>query len=73
MAVAGLASGSLTVLAPVKLCSAWSLGPGDAGYRCYDVTPDGEQFLLCESDAEQLGGQLVQNWFAEFKDQQAAP
>jgi serine/threonine protein kinase/Tol biopolymer transport system component len=42
-------------------------------YDSYDVSPDGQRFVMLQSAEEQPGSQpltVVQNWFAEFKGRQ---
>lgn len=41
--------------------------------RLYDLTPDGSRFLMIQSLPPGPEGQkitVIQNWFAEFKDEQ---
>ena len=35
--------------------------------RAYDVSPDGQRFLMIKDDANPLELILVQNWFEELK------
>jgi eukaryotic-like serine/threonine-protein kinase len=42
-------------------------------YDSYDVSADGQRFVMLQSDEQQTTSQkltIVQNWFAEFKDRQ---
>jgi hypothetical protein len=60
-------------------------GPSDRGffaannYRDYDITPDGEQFLMVfpadQTESGVLGPQIniVLNWFEELKEQVPVP
>ena len=75
MAVPITTSPSLAVGAPVALFSAPSLRWSVSSYLGYDVTPDGERFVLREVVGPNASGgsvsiRVVQNWFAEFKDRQ---
>jgi Tol biopolymer transport system component len=71
MAVSVAAAPSLKLGAPEPLFSSEGL-PSTAALRmCYDVSRDGQRFVLAEP-AEQGSRTLrvVQNWFAEFRDRQ---
>jgi serine/threonine protein kinase len=42
-------------------------------YDSYDVSADGQRFVMLQSDEQQTTSQkltIIQNWFAEFKDRQ---
>ncbi len=42
-------------------------------YDSYDVSADGQRFVMLQSDERQTTSQklaIIQNWFAEFKDKQ---
>jgi serine/threonine protein kinase len=70
MAVRVSVSPALTLSAPESLFSSRGL----FGLLHYDVTPDGEKFVLSEKlNAEEEAPatvRVVQNWFAEFKGRQ---
>ena len=71
MAVSVAAAPSLKLGAPEALFSSEGL-PSTAGQRTrYDVSRDGQRFVLAEP-AEQGSRtfRVVQNWFAEFRDRQ---
>ena len=60
---------NLSIGAPTKLFS--GRDPGVALYAGYDVSPDGEQFLMVQvhdPNVDQRGIAVVENWFAEFED-----
>ncbi len=75
MAVSVAASPKLMIGDPEKLFSDDTLvfrSPG--GFLNYDVTPDGQRFILREQEAgaEASGPKLrvVQNWYEEFRDRE---
>ena len=75
MAVPVATTPTLTIGAAEKLFSDDSLIFGGAtDWLNYDVTPDGQKFILREQEAgaEASGPELrvVQNWFAEFRDRE---
>lgn len=42
-------------------------------YDSFDVSADGQRFVMLQSDEQQIASQkltIIQNWFAEFKDRQ---
>ena len=43
---------------------------GRGNYLSYDVTPDGQRFVLAEAveSASRREIHVVQNWFEEFRD-----
>jgi serine/threonine protein kinase len=46
---------------------------GEGFYDSYDVSADGQRFVMLQSDEQQTANQkliVIQNWFAEFKDRQ---
>ena len=46
---------------------------GEGFYDGYDVSADGQRFIMLQSDEQQTTNQkliVIQNWFAEFKDRQ---
>ena len=65
-------SPSLTVGSPEALFSAQGLAWLPNNFLGYDVTPEGNKFVLretVEADTEsQPSIRVVQNWFAEFRD-----
>jgi Tol biopolymer transport system component/predicted Ser/Thr protein kinase len=72
MAVPVTTSPSLTIGVPVTLFSAPSLG-GFTGN--YDVTPDGDRFILVEpvrdeGDVFEPRIRIVENWYEEFRDRE---
>jgi hypothetical protein len=58
--------------APRELFRHGDLTAGGTARPRYDVSPDGERFLLIESareeDDTQLGFVVIQNWYEEFRD-----
>ena len=72
MAVAVSTSPALTVSRPESLFSSPLLG----GFLFYDVTPDGERFILTEALGADSGEgaapviREVQNWYEEFRDRE---
>ena len=78
MAVPVSTSPELTVGTPKPLFSSPGLLLGRGNVLGYDVTPDGQRFVVwepveAEEGAEQTARpsiRVVQNWFAEFKDRQ---
>ncbi len=77
MAVTVSTSPELTVGTPKPLFSSPGLLLNGARVLNYDVTPDGQRFVVWEPvEAEeevQQSIRVVQNWFAEFKDGQTEP
>ena len=81
MAVPVSTSPELTVGIPKPLFSSPGLLLSGSAVLNYDVTPDGQRFVVWEpveaaEGAEQTAQQsirVVQNWFAEFKDRQTEP
>ena len=67
-------SPSLTVGSPEALFSAQGLAWAGANFLGYDVTPEGNQFVLkevVEADTEaQPVIRVVQNWHDEFRDRE---
>ena len=63
-------SGSLSVASPKELFSSPGLILGGGNYLSYDVTPDGQRFVLAErvESASRTEIHVVQNWFEEFRD-----
>ena len=60
---------------PQKLFSRRPVGAdGPEGlYDSYDVSADGQRFVMLQSDEQQTTSQkltVIQNWFAEFKEKQ---
>jgi len=60
---------------PQKLFSRRPVGADRAEgfYDGYDVSANGQRFVMLQSDEQQSTNQkltVVQNWFAEFKDKQ---
>jgi len=46
---------------------------GEGSYDSYDVSADGQRFVMLQTDEQQTTSQkltIIQNWFAEFKDKQ---
>ena len=76
MAVPVSTSPDLRVGTPKPLFSSPSLLVSNVNNAAYDVTPDGQRFVVwepveAEEGAEQTAQQsirVVQNWFAEFED-----
>ena len=64
---------SLSLDSPEKLFSSEGLRIRSGRSSNYDVSSDGQRFVLAEpvaAKAEEPTIRVVQNWFAEFKDQQ---
>ncbi len=64
---------TLRLGSPEKLFSSEGLRIRSGRSSNYDVTPDGQRFVLAEpvaAEAEEPTIRVVQNWFAEFQDQQ---
>ena len=75
--------GSMLVAVPVTTSPSFSVGSATrlfehtgfvtgARYPLYDVSPDGQQFILAEpvGEAAEPSIRVVQNWFAEFRARQ---
>ncbi len=63
---------TLRLGSPEKLFSSEALRIRSGRSSNYDVTPDGQRFVLAEpvaAEAEEPTIRIVQNWFAEFQDQ----
>jgi Tol biopolymer transport system component len=77
MAVPISTSPSLTVGAPEALFSAPGLAYQPNNLVGYDVTPEGDRFVVREAVEAETESEpvirIVQNWFAEFKDHQSGP
>ena len=78
MAVSVRTSGSFTVSPPEPLFDdPGLLNTGENREPRYDVSADGQKFVLPERLEGEAGKppaiHVVQNWFAEFKDQQTEP
>ena len=75
MAVPVATTPTLTIGAPEKLFSDNTLRFRLGHFLNYDVTPDGQKFILREAEAgtSDVKLRVVQNWFAEFKDRQTEP
>ena len=77
MAVPVSTSPELTVGTPKPLFSSPGLVLRQNHVLAYDVTPDGQRFVVAEPvEAEeevQQSIRVVQNWFAEFENRQAQP
>ena len=75
MAVPVATTPTLTIGAAEKLFSDDTLWFRPANFLSYDVTPDGQRFIVREAEAGESDVKLrvVQNWFAEFKDRQTEP
>jgi len=67
---------SLVMGQPQKLFSRRPVAAADRAdglYDSYDVSADGQRFVMLQSDEQQTTSQklnIIQNWFAEFKDRQ---
>ena len=66
---------SLVLGQPQKLFSRRSVAADrpDGFYDSYDVSADGQRFVMLQSDEQQTTPQkltVIQNWFAEFKNRQ---
>jgi Tol biopolymer transport system component len=66
---------SLVLGQPQKLFSRRPVAAdrGEGFYDSYDVSADGQRFVMLQSDEQQTTSQkltIIQNWFAEFKDRQ---
>ena len=75
MAVRVSTDPTLSLGSPQKLFSSEGLVLERSHLLTYDVTPDGERFVLAEPAVEgaevpEPTIRVVQNWFAEFKDRQ---
>ncbi len=75
MAVPVATTPTLTIGAPEKLFSDNTLRFRTENFLNYDVTPDGQRFILREAEAgtSDVKLRVVQNWFAGFKDRQTEP
>ena len=75
MAVPVATTPTLTIGAPEKLFSDNTLRFRTGNFLNYDVTPDGQRFILREAEAgtSDVKLRVVQNWFAGFKDRQTEP
>lgn len=76
MAVLVQTKPTLVLGQPQKLFSRRSIAADRAEgfYDSYDVSADGQRFVMLQSDEQQAGTSqkltIIQNWFAEFKDRQ---
>ena len=66
---------SLVLGQPQKLFSRRPVAAdrGEGYYDSYDVSADGQRFVMLQSDEQQTTNQrltIIQNWFAEFEDRQ---
>ncbi len=66
---------SLVLGQPQKLFSRRPVGADrpEGLYDTYDVSADGQRFVMLQSDEQQITSQkltVIQNWFAEFKERQ---
>jgi hypothetical protein len=66
---------SLVLGQPQKLFSRRLVGADrpEGLYDSYDVSADGQRFVMLQSDEQQTTSQkltVIQNWFAEFRERQ---
>jgi hypothetical protein len=51
------------------------LEDSNSGATNYDVTPDGQRFLMIKATEEEVAGQInvILNWFEELKERVPVP